>query len=678
MGSHLPDIFLSYGHDDVAAAKRFAAGFEREGFTVWWDESLRAGDSFDAAIESALEDAKAVVVLWSKSSVQSRWVRAEATLAERSKTFVPVMIEDCKRPIMFELTHTADLAHWKGEQGDKAWQTLLTDVRRLVGRGTAGVGSSPSIARPAREPKGNGRLVILGAVAALVLGAVGYWALHRGPDAAAVKPVATASAATENPSLAVLPFENMSSDPEQEYFSDGLSEELINQLAHVPQLRVIGRASSFSFKGKEQDPRHIGELLGVNHILAGSVRKSGNRVKITAQLVNPIDGSNLWSETYERTLSDVFAIQDEIARTVAKALQLKLGAQDLDPGGTKNIAAFDEFLAGRALLNSNDSASLQAAAPHLERAVELDAAYIPARLWLIDAYTRVLLGDLDQRGDALHKQDVLIDQVQKLVPNSPEASLALSYRAARQGNLLLLDRLLQDALRVSGESGVRARLRYGQFLAGVGQPKAAITQLERVRHDDPLDVFARTNLVLAYEVAGDPDRGEAEMQQLLKLPGAASAGLLGTAITRAQGRRDTEGLKRALAAMAPYDSSAMFPSAELLSWLEDPGLARRTLRKRADSSGLAGNIYSVSGILQWAAYFGDKELTLKALNALVEQHTSFEAAGFILWRPVLREFRGDPGYKTLLKKWGLVDYWRATGNWGEFCKPVGKDDFECH
>ncbi|MCE9523903.1 MAG: toll/interleukin-1 receptor domain-containing protein, partial [Alphaproteobacteria bacterium] len=129
-----PDVFLSYARDDQTTARKFAEALEREGLAVWWDVALRSGDAYDETMEQALKAAKAVVVLWSKASVQSRWVRSEATLADRNKTLVPCMIEPCERPIMFELTQTAELAHWQGDAADRAWTAFLADVRRLVGR----------------------------------------------------------------------------------------------------------------------------------------------------------------------------------------------------------------------------------------------------------------------------------------------------------------------------------------------------------------------------------------------------------------------------------------------------------------------------------------------------------------------------------------------------------------
>ena len=130
----VPDIFLSYNREDQAVARRFAEAFGAEGFEVWWDATLKSGEAYDEVTETALRTAKAVVVLWSPRSVVSRWVRAEATLADRNKTLVPCTIEPCDRPIMFELTQTAELSHWQGDARDKAWAAFLADVRRRVGR----------------------------------------------------------------------------------------------------------------------------------------------------------------------------------------------------------------------------------------------------------------------------------------------------------------------------------------------------------------------------------------------------------------------------------------------------------------------------------------------------------------------------------------------------------------
>ena len=146
----MPDIFLSYSREDQTIARRFAEGLQREGFNVWWDQALNAGESFDQVTERTLKEAKAVVVLWTHRSVQSRWVRSEATLADRYGTLVPAMLEPCDRPIMFELTHTADLAGWSGNASDPRWQSFVAGLRRMVSGGVA-VNAPEIPAAPARS-----------------------------------------------------------------------------------------------------------------------------------------------------------------------------------------------------------------------------------------------------------------------------------------------------------------------------------------------------------------------------------------------------------------------------------------------------------------------------------------------------------------------------------------------
>ncbi|EED30472.1 TPR repeat-containing protein [gamma proteobacterium NOR5-3] len=201
--------------------------------------------------------------------------------------------------------------------------------------------------------------------------------------AARVKNSADADGKT---SIAVLPFVNLSSDPEQEYFSDGISEELLNVLAQIPALRVAARTSSFQFKGDNRDIGEIADLLKVGHVLEGSVRKAGTRLRITAQLIEAEDGFHLWSETYDRELEDVFAIQDDISKAIADALTAELGLKaELSPGASKataNTAAYEAFLKGRALVNQRGNQAITAGVRELERAVRLDPNYAPARAQL--------------------------------------------------------------------------------------------------------------------------------------------------------------------------------------------------------------------------------------------------------------------------------------------------------
>ena len=291
-----PDIFLSYNREDAVVARRYAEAFAADGLEVWWDAHLRSGEAYDEVTEAALRSAKAVVVLWSKRSVASRWVRAEATLADRNKTLLPCMIEPCERPIMFELTQTAELAHWNGAADDRAWRAFLADVRRFVTRPTA-ASADPAVL------------------------------------AESLVQIAEAPPPPRQTMVAVLPFDNLSSDAEMVYFSDGISEDILGRLARGSDLKVVGRAASFNFRGA--DKAKAADALKVTHLLDGSIRRAGNRVRIFAHLTETASQNTLWSERYDRDLDDIFAVQDEISEAIATALDSAFAparTAKIDPG----------------------------------------------------------------------------------------------------------------------------------------------------------------------------------------------------------------------------------------------------------------------------------------------------------------------------------------------------------
>ena len=224
------------------------------------------------------------------------------------------------------------------------------------------------------------RTIIALLALALVFVVVDNYVLKDVPQHPDVQPVVEAQA---EQSIAVLPFVNMSSDQEQEYFADGLSEEILNLLARIPDLKVIGRTSSFSFKGKNEDLRVIGETLGAKTILEGSVRKSGSRIRITAQLIDAADGAHLWSDTYDRTIEDVFAVQDEVAAAIIEALHVHVGTMPTRGVPTENAEAYSLYLRARAEFNLLEVIS---AAPLLEQAIELDPEFAEAHEFLAFTY----------------------------------------------------------------------------------------------------------------------------------------------------------------------------------------------------------------------------------------------------------------------------------------------------
>ena len=229
------------------------------------------------------------------------------------------------------------------------------------------------------------------------------------------------------PAIAVLPFRNLSDDAANEYFSDGLSEELLNVLAQNRGLRVAARSSSFQFKGKNVELKDIGKQLKVSTILEGSVRKSGNRVRISAELVNVADGFQLWSETYDRELNDIFAVQDDIARSVGDALKIKLLGEKTPRPKSANAEAYNAYLQGRYFTDRRSEEDLKKAIQYYDQALQIDAAYAPARVGLGVVYYRQAGWGYVKLDDGYRKARQEVEQALKVDPNLAEAHAALGW-----------------------------------------------------------------------------------------------------------------------------------------------------------------------------------------------------------------------------------------------------------
>jgi len=242
--------------------------------------------------------------------------------------------------------------------------------------------------------------------------------------------VATLESQAAQQSVAVLPFVNMSADLENEYFSDGLAEEIINALAHLPGLKVIARTSAFAFKGKHEDVRRIGESLGVRHLLEGSVRKAGTRIRITAQLVSVADGTHLWSERFDRELADIFAIQDEIAAAIAKALQVTLTGVSATRLHTPLIAAYDDYLKAMYYARQWTPDSLARAQEHFERAIALDPEFATARGEFGHLFARLAIYGLMPPRDAMPRARLEAQKALDVDASSPEGHSILGMVAA--------------------------------------------------------------------------------------------------------------------------------------------------------------------------------------------------------------------------------------------------------
>jgi len=297
-------------------------------------------------------------------------------------------------------------------------------------------------------------------------------------------------------SIAVLAFENMSGDPEQEYFSDGISEELLNVLAKLPGLRVAARTSSFQFKGQHDDIAKIAAALNVAHILEGSVRRSGNKLRITAQLIKADDGFHLWSVTYDRELDDIFAVQEEIAGAISNALKVKyalVAGEVVQPAVIRaaSIAAYDAYLQGRELINQRGRKKMEAAAHHLERALRLDENYAPAHAQLAIARNLYAGATKEARQTALAH----LDRAQELEPDLAEAHAGRAILAFHAGDFVSMAEHARKAL-VSNPNYIDAMNWLTMALHALGREEEAEAIGEQMLLTDPLSVIGRVNHAL--------------------------------------------------------------------------------------------------------------------------------------------------------------------------------------
>jgi TolB-like protein len=326
------DIFLSYNREDQTVAKRFAEGFEVAGLSVWWDVTLRSGEAYDQVTEDALRTAKAVVVLWSRHSVVSRWVRAEATLADRNRTLVPARIEPCDLPIMFELTQTADLSHWRGEASDPIWRGFLTDVRKFVAAQTAA-------ARPGAQ-----------------------------------RTEATASSHDRRPSVAVLPFINRSGRSEDDAFADDMVEDVAIALTLNPWMSVVAASVTAAYRHGARDLRQIGSDLGARYILEGNTRRVGESLRVTAQLVEAESGNILWTGRFDRPVTELGELQEELVSEVAAHLSGQVERAEVEHAlkRPENVTAWEAFVRSVAYMARNTRAGYEAAYREAKRSIAID------------------------------------------------------------------------------------------------------------------------------------------------------------------------------------------------------------------------------------------------------------------------------------------------------------------
>ncbi len=321
------------------------------------------------------------------------------------------------------------------------------------------------------------------------------------------------------PSIAVLPFLNMSADPENEYFCDGLAEELIGALTKIENLRVVARTSAFSFKGKQADVREVGHKLNVTTVLEGSVRKAGNKLRITAQMVDVSDGFHLWSERYDRQLADIFDIQEEISLAIVAALKIKLLGDeqaDLLKRGTNDTEAYQLYLKGRFFWNKRTEEALRKGIEYFNRAIEHDPGYAAAYAGLSDSYALLALRGLIPPKEGLPRAKAAAHKALEIDDSLAEAHASLAHVKLHDWDWPGLEEQFKRALELNPGHAIAYHW-YSEYLMAMGRSDEAIERAKQAKEIDPLSSVISSTLALALYFARRYDQAIESLKQALEL-----------------------------------------------------------------------------------------------------------------------------------------------------------------
>ena len=496
------------------------------------------------------------------------------------------------------------------------------------------------------------------AVAALVVAAGYLWLVPREGE----------------PSIAVLPFVNVSSDPAQEYFADGLSDELRNRLARLKGLRVAARTSSFAFKGGNASLREIGEALNVDTVVGGTVRRSADRLRISVELVNVADGYTLWSSgVYEPELDDVFAIQDEIARAVVNELSpmLGVGAPDPNYGGTKSFEAYDHFLRGLTQQAQFIPPALSNAAEEFRRAVAIDPSYGHAWAELGFTLSQLAIFSPARSEQLLRERAEAAQRARDVAPALPMTQVILGWIAHDRRDW---EASIANCSRIFDETGdPRAHNICSGALTGFGFVRDALPYREAAARADPLAMGVSVTLARHYALMGISAAVVREYERSAQFPGDSWGREEPMLFSLMHEGAAPEQLAGRLAHICAGIPAADF-CADLLEAVSTPDEAPRILRGLLERlrPTVPQNSYIVA---LFAAYLEHPDLALDALEIFARAAPPALYQHF--WYPLLKDARADPRFNNLMREIGFADWWQKTGRWNDYCRPAGRNDFEC-
>jgi TolB-like protein/Tfp pilus assembly protein PilF len=513
-------VFISYASQDSGVAEALCTDLERHAVACWIaPRDVRPGDFYADSIVQAINACTVLVLVLSKNSIDSAHVLREVERASAKKRpIIAFRIDATALPPGLEYFLSA--SQWidaSGASAERLYPKLIEAIRSRKAAASAPE-TDPRPPTGSRSKSG----LLLPAVAVVVVIALGlaYLVADRFRFARRATPLPASPSSTSQPasdaaapaftppahSIAVLPFVNMSGDPKQDYFSDGLSEELLNSLAAVRDLQVAARTSSFTFKGTDADVGVIARKLNVGAVLEGSVRKDGNHVRITAQLINALTGYHLWSQTYDRDLKSVLALQTEIATAVTRALQATLladAATSIEVGGTQNPAAFDAYLRGISLERGNfDKETTLARIGVYSEAIRLDPKFAKAYSELANAenqYAANFSSDTEVR-NYFTKAREAAEKAIALAPELGDAHASVAYVLERGYLEFAHAQAEYDRALALSPNDADVLLRAGVYVTSMGRADAGLAAMRKAIQLDQLNPasYARLSIALTY------------------------------------------------------------------------------------------------------------------------------------------------------------------------------------
>jgi TolB-like protein len=496
-----------------------------------------------------------------------------------------------------------------------------------------------------------------GAVVLLLMAGLGYLLYERG--------FGRAQASQPHSSIAVLPFTNLSGDPAREFFSDGMSEELLNLLARVPGLQVASRTSSFAYKGRNVDIRDVGRELGVETVLEGSVRQAGTNVRITAQLIDAETGFHLWSETYERRLEDIFLVQDEIAAAIVTKLRIELAPREQalavrDKAPTQNVQAYEYYLQGRQAWKRRGEDNLKRAIDLYQRAVALDPGFARAHAALASAYV-VLPGYTKEEADEerlMPMAEAAARQALSIDPKIGEAHAVLAQMNSQRGDLLDAESGFFFAISLEPNEPTPHHW-YSLLLNEVGRIEEALEQAQRAQELDPTSAVIALNLGNMHLTKGNDDAA----LRYAKLARELGLGkrMYGVEAEVAMRRGQWEEARRLLVQQDDLPPELRPQAARFVDAMADPAIRPKVV---AEMRSLDPKVVPQLELVHPYIQLGQVDLVYQILFAELDRDPGSWKKHWNLtmaWSPEGAAFRKDPRFGELASRMGITDYWKQYG-----------------